>query len=266
MRDGQLDHDLIVLKALSSMAAAEEAARLSAAYDAVQMALRNEAAHALFAKPVDHAGLKLTDYLDVIGHTPMDLGTILQRLKDGKRSNFRRGSHYTRAADVLADAQLAFGNCAKYNSGPGSENETIRKMAAEARNSFLTAWEAAGLDGPKPKAAPKPKIKAKAAPVKAKEKSSSPERSPSPPPAPRVAHPKVLPPDLPPLDPAACLPESAVPDSLNITSGGSVQTHDSLSDARVYMCRGRREFFVKWNVVLTSMHALGQGGCPVSQS
>lgn len=216
------------------MAAAEETARLSAALDAVQMALRNHAAQTLFAKPVDYAGLNLTDYMKVIGHSPMDLGTITQRLKDGKRSNFRRGSHYGAAADVLTDALLAFSNCEKYNNGPGAENQAIRSMAAEARNALLSAWEVAGLDGPKPKGAPKPKAKAKAAPQRTKEKSSSPERSPSPPLPARAANHRVLPPDLPQLDSASCQPESAIPDHLLITQGGSELVYRPVSTIEVY--------------------------------
>jgi hypothetical protein len=206
---------------LKPMGIGEEAKLLNAALHAVQETLHNEAAHRLFGKPVDHQALQLTDYLDVIGNQPVDLGTIAQRLKDGKRSNFRR-SHYSTAAEVLADAELVFTNCLKYNSGPGADNKRIRSETADARNAFLVAWQQAKLQDArvfysapktkkrsenlqrplKPPAAQRESISLSAAPVSA-----------------RTTHGKVLPPELPPLDPASCVPESALSSDLSITAG-----------------------------------------------
>lgn len=206
------------------MGVGEEAARLSAALEAVQDTLHNEAAHRLFAKPVDYRGLNLTDYLDTIGHQPMDLGTISQRLKEGKRSNFRRSSHYSSAAEVLSDAELVFANCLRYNSGPGVDNKQIRSETDDARQDFLVAWQRAKLQGPDPKV-PDSKSKTRSRPEKshslpktpAAQRATSPVATPVA--VPRVPQVKVLPPELPPLDPASCVPEGAVAEHLSFPPG-----------------------------------------------
>lgn len=204
------------------MGVGEDASRLSAALEAVQDTLHNEAAHRLFAKPVDHVGLNLTDYLEIIGHQPMDLGTISQRLKEGKRSNFRRSSQYSSAAAVLADVEQAFANCLRYNNGPGADNKHIRSEAAEARQAFLVAWQRAKLQGPDPRV-PESKPKARSRPEKSQPTPKTPasqracSAAATPVTVPRVPQVRVLPPELPPLDPASCLPEGAIAEHTHLS-------------------------------------------------
>lgn len=58
-----------------------------------------------FLHPVDYKGLGLDDYLNIIT-TPMDLGTVRRNLKAGKYADVR---------EALADVQLIWENCRKYN-------------------------------------------------------------------------------------------------------------------------------------------------------
>lgn len=58
-----------------------------------------------FLHPVDHAGLGLDDYLTIVT-TPMDLSTVRKNAKGGKYGDVR---------EALADVQLIWENCRKYN-------------------------------------------------------------------------------------------------------------------------------------------------------
>jgi len=59
----------------------------------------------LFHEPVDPVRLKIADYFDVIKH-PMDFGTIKKKLYNNAYSTCR---------EFLADLDLTFNNCNKYN-------------------------------------------------------------------------------------------------------------------------------------------------------
>jgi bromodomain-containing factor 1 len=63
-----------------------------------------------FLKPVDPEADGASDYYKVIRY-PMDLTTMLQRLKDGK---------YREVSDIKRSLDRMFQNCFKYNS-PGSD-------------------------------------------------------------------------------------------------------------------------------------------------
>ena len=58
-----------------------------------------------FLHPVDHVGLGLDDYLTIIT-TPMDLATVRKKVKTGQYGDVR---------EALADVQLIWENCRKYN-------------------------------------------------------------------------------------------------------------------------------------------------------
>lgn len=64
----------------------------------------------IFLEPVDHVGLGLTDYLDIVKH-PMDLSTIKKKLK---------AEHYNSLQEFFNDVNLIWSNCKLYNQ-EGSE-------------------------------------------------------------------------------------------------------------------------------------------------
>lgn len=80
-----------------------------------------------FVEPVDHEGLKLDDYLEVIKH-PMDLGTILRRLEGG--------GHYDSADGVYRDVELVWRNAMAYNIEGSVVYEAARKLRAHADKRF----------------------------------------------------------------------------------------------------------------------------------
>jgi hypothetical protein len=75
-----------------------------------------------FREPVDWKGMGLTDYPAVIKY-PMDLSTILKKLKDEK---------YLKVEDVLDDLQLIWDNCKTYNP----DNSWIHSVAEKLERSF----------------------------------------------------------------------------------------------------------------------------------
>lgn len=186
---------------------------LEAALEAVQEALRHPAS-TIFRKPVDHVGLKLTDYTTVIPN-PCDLGTICKQLEAGRKSNWRRSS-YSSVDEVLADCLRVFENCEVYNrNDPGT-----RQLADDARQVFLSAWQVAGLPGPKPrKSAAKPASNGKQdSPAVAKKEKAGARRSNAA--ADSPANPAAEPePEQAPIDPASCKPEAEVPARFSIQSG-----------------------------------------------
>lgn len=58
-----------------------------------------------FRYPVDHVGLGLTDYLDIIKY-PMDLSTVKKGLQVGEYQNLQ---------ECIMDLQLIWDNCKLYN-------------------------------------------------------------------------------------------------------------------------------------------------------
>jgi Bromodomain len=188
---------------------------LNAALEAIQETLRHPAA-TIFRKPVDHVALKLADYLTVIPN-PVDLGTIGKQLEAGRKSNWRRSS-YNSAEEVLSDGLRVFNNCEVYNRNDAA----TRQVAEDARQVFLSAWQAAGLDGPKPK-----KLEAKQAsaskqdapPSTKKQKQGGSSRGSG-----AAAEPPAKPdaaaePAQPTIDPASCKSEAEVPARFSIQPG-----------------------------------------------
>ena len=58
-----------------------------------------------FYEPVDHVGLKLTDYLTIVKQ-PIDLGSVKRKLESDQYADYK---------DVHADVTLMFKNCYLYN-------------------------------------------------------------------------------------------------------------------------------------------------------
>ena len=58
-----------------------------------------------FLDPVDHKGLGLTNYLDVV-EKPMDISTVTKKLKNNR---------YKSLQDIQTDVHLIWTNCMKYN-------------------------------------------------------------------------------------------------------------------------------------------------------
>ncbi|KAK5174943.1 transcription initiation at TATA-containing promoter protein [Saxophila tyrrhenica] len=79
-----------------------------------------------FQAPVDPVALNIPHYRQVIKH-PMDLGTMMQKLKNGE---------YSTAAEVKKDFELIISNCTSFNP-PGNP---IRDMAIGLRREFETLW------------------------------------------------------------------------------------------------------------------------------
>ena len=188
---------------------------LNAALDAVQETLRHPAA-SIFKKPVDHVALKLVDYLTVIPN-PVDLGTICKQLEAGRKSNWRRSS-YSSAKDVISDSLRVFENCEVYNQNDAA----TRQVAEDARQVFLRAWQAAGLDGPKPKKPVTNQVSASkqdVLPSVKKQKQSGSSRNSgaaAEAPAKPVAEAE---PAQPGVDPASCKPEAEIPARFSIEPG-----------------------------------------------
>lgn len=59
----------------------------------------------IFLEPVDHVGLGLDDYLDIVKN-PMDMSTIRNKLNNNK---------YNTIQDVISDLNLIWFNCKLYN-------------------------------------------------------------------------------------------------------------------------------------------------------
>ncbi|XP_078502441.1 bromodomain testis-specific protein isoform X3 [Lissotriton helveticus] len=71
-----------------------------------------------FYKPVDATSLGLNDYYSIIKH-PMDLGTIKEKMENGK---------YQDAQEFAADMRLMFMNCYRYNSADQNIVFMARKL------------------------------------------------------------------------------------------------------------------------------------------
>lgn len=91
----------------------------------------------IFKEPVDHVGLGLTDYLDIIKQ-PMDLSTVSKKLKTGV---------YNSIQDVLNDLTLIWTNCKTYNL-QGSE---IYLLAVAMEKVCKKLWEKQFKDKPQKK-------------------------------------------------------------------------------------------------------------------
>lgn len=72
----------------------------------------------MFYEPVDYKKLKLPDYPKIITH-PMDMGTVRQKLVDGK---------YSDPMEVQKDMELMFHNCYRYNPPSNSVVKAAKKL------------------------------------------------------------------------------------------------------------------------------------------
>jgi hypothetical protein len=129
------------------MAGAGEAAGLARARDVIVATMKHKASRLLFNQPVDPA--LFPEYRKVVAH-PMDLGTILGRLREGEASGWQRCA-YGSPAEVAADVALIWANCDAFNCTPA--DAPTRAMAAEVRGAFERKWAAVGLAAPAPCAA-----------------------------------------------------------------------------------------------------------------
>ena len=129
------------------MAGAGEAAGLARARDVIVATMKHKASRLLFNQPVDPA--LFPEYRKVVAQ-PMDLGTILGRLREGEASGWQRCA-YGSPADVAADVALIWANCDAFNCTPA--DAPTRAMAAEVRGAFERKWAAVGLAAPAPRAA-----------------------------------------------------------------------------------------------------------------
>ena len=121
------------------MAGAADPAGLARARDVVAAVMKHKHARLLFNQPVD-ASL-FPDYKKIIKR-PMDLGTVMARLREGEASGWQRGT-YSMPDDVLADVSLIWSNCNTFNSTPA--DAPTRHLCAEVKGFFDRKWEAASL-------------------------------------------------------------------------------------------------------------------------
>jgi bromodomain-containing factor 1 len=80
-----------------------------------------------FMAPVDPVALNIPSYLKII-KKPMDFGTIEKNFKSGV---------YQSAKDFLADAQLVFQNCYKFNP----EGDAVNQMGHQLEDLFNSMWK-----------------------------------------------------------------------------------------------------------------------------
>ena len=71
-----------------------------------------------FYEPVDHVGLKLTDYLTIVKQ-PIDLGSVRRKLESDQYADYK---------DVHADVTLMFKNCYLYNPTTHSVVKMAKKL------------------------------------------------------------------------------------------------------------------------------------------
>lgn len=114
---------------------------LEKAKQVVSSVMQTEGAALLFNSPVDPVALKLDDYYDIITE-PIDLGTIKNRLVDGKNSNWRT-SYYQTPFQVFKDVRLVWTNC--YNFNNGENDEPVREICRKTEEYFNAKWKAAKL-------------------------------------------------------------------------------------------------------------------------
>ena len=128
------------------MAGAADPAGLARARDVVAAVMKHKHARLLFNQPVD-ASL-FADYRKII-RRPMDLSTVMARLREAEASGWQHGT-YSTPADVLADVSLIWSNCNTFNSTPA--DAPTRHLCAEVKAFFDKKWEAAGLAAASPAA------------------------------------------------------------------------------------------------------------------
>ncbi|KAK9821217.1 hypothetical protein WJX81_001314 [Elliptochloris bilobata] len=124
------------------MAGGADEAGLAGACDVICAVMRHKHAKMLFNQPVDAS--QFPDYRTVIKQ-PMDLGTILARLREGEASGWQRGP-YSTPDDVLSDVSLVWTNCNEFNCTPA--DAPTRYLCAEVKSAFDAKWKAAGLVAP----------------------------------------------------------------------------------------------------------------------
>ncbi len=106
-----------------------DAAGLARALDVVVACMKHKTSKLLFNQPVDLS--LFPDYKKIVKQ-PMDLGTVLARLREGEASGWQH-CVYRSADGVLADAPT-------------------RQLCAEVKSAFDKRWQAAGLPPPSAKA------------------------------------------------------------------------------------------------------------------
>lgn len=123
-----------------------DAAGLARALDVVVACMKHKTSKLLFNQPVDLS--LFPDYKKIVKQ-PMDLGTVLARLREGEASGWQH-CVYRSADGVLADVSLIWSNCDKFNSTPA--DAPTRQLCAEVKSAFDKRWQAAGLPPPSAKA------------------------------------------------------------------------------------------------------------------
>ena len=79
-----------------------------------------------FLEPVDHEGLGLTDYMQIIKRK-MDLGTVQDNLQEGE---------YQTVEECLADVQLVWDNCKLYNVENSGIYRTAVRLEKQAQRAI----------------------------------------------------------------------------------------------------------------------------------
>ncbi|CBY19338.1 unnamed protein product [Oikopleura dioica] len=109
----------------------------------------------LFYEPVDYKKLKLPDYPKIITH-PMDMGTVRQKLVDGK---------YSDPMEVQKDMELMFHNCYRYNPPSNSVVKAAKKLDTifhKIWNIYLRTLESHGEEEVEAHSNQKPEVKSEA--------------------------------------------------------------------------------------------------------
>jgi hypothetical protein len=114
---------------------------LARCLDVVEKLMKQPHAMQLFNAPVDIQGLGLADYLEVV-KTPMDLGTIRDRLESGRAAEWATCVYQT-PEQVLEDIKLVWDNCIAYNSRP--DEQPIANCAREMAVKMNQLWSQTGL-------------------------------------------------------------------------------------------------------------------------
>lgn len=85
-----------------------------------------------FLVPVDHVALKIPDYYSIIKH-PMDMGTVLQKLKENK---------YRDPFEFAEDMRLIWANCRTYNQ----VGSAVRTMGDKLSENWEKRWKQCGVE------------------------------------------------------------------------------------------------------------------------
>jgi len=91
-----------------------------------------------FYEPVDHVGLKLTDYLTIVKQ-PIDLGSVRRKLESDQYADYK---------DVHADVTLMFKNCYLYNPTTHSVVKMAKKLEIIAEKRWKDFMESISGDDP----------------------------------------------------------------------------------------------------------------------